>query len=287
MKALAISGKKGSGKSTLSNFIHGYQLRCFDIIDNFNITEDGKLVIETSIKNEGKEEKGLAILDINRRDSEFVEWASYNVWPYVKKYSFADSLKVVAIELFGISDEQAYGTNEQKNTIVSHLLWENMPGVYTDDNMHQLTLESNPDLEGVLLYHTPGPMTAREFLQFFGTEICRKIYSHVWTERTTKNIQQEQSLLAIVDDCRFKNEANAIKSIGGKVIRLTRNIYQDDHDSEKDLDDYSDFDAVIDNKNMTIHETNIEMIKILEEWGWLGEEIELKKNTTGIQSIKR
>ena len=287
MKALAISGKKGSGKSTLSNFIHGYQLRCFNIIDNFSITEDGKLVIETSIKNEGKEEKGLAILDINRRDPEFVEWASYNVWPYIKKYSFADSLKVVAIELFGISGEQAYGTNEQKNTIVPHLLWENMPGIYTDDEMYQSTLESNPDLEGVLLYHTPGPMTAREFLQFFGTEICRKIYSYVWTERTTKNIQQEQSLLAIVDDCRFKNEADAIKGIGGKVIRLTRNIYQDDHDSEKDLDNYSDFDAVIDNKNMTIHETNVEIIKILEEWGWLGEEIELKKNKSGIQSIKR
>ena len=285
MKLLAISGKKSSGKSTLSNFIHGYQLRCFNVIDNFNITEDGKLVVETSIRNNNKEEKGLAFLDVNRRDADFVDWASYNMWPYVKKYSFADSLKIIAIELFDLTQEMAYGTEEQKNQIVPHLLWENMPGVYTDKLAFQFC-ECDPEWYN-WQYRAAGPMTAREFLQFFGTEICRKIYSNVWTNRAIKNIQEEQSLLAVIDDCRFKNEADAVKAAGGKVIRLTRSISEDSHDSENDLNDYSEFDKIIDNQGMSIHETNLELMKTLEEWGWLGEEIELKKNTTGIQSIKR
>lgn len=304
MKLLAISGKKSSGKSTLSNFIHGYQLRCFNIIDNFNITEDGKLVVETSIRNNNKEEKGLAFLDVNRRDGDFVDWASYNMWPYVKKYSFADSLKIIAIELFNLTQEMAYGTEEQKNQIVPHLLWENMPGVITKEALEKewgnmlcdwLPNDSeygNEEMQKALAsinltYHAAGPMTAREFLQFFGTEICRKIYSNIWTNRAIKNIQEEQSLLAVIDDCRFKNEADAVKAAGGKVIRLTRSISEDSHDSENDLNDYSEFDKIIDNQDMSIHETNLELMKTLEEWGWLGEEIELKKNTTGIQSIKR
>ena len=34
-------------------------------------------------------------------------------------------------------------------------------------------------------------------------------------------------------------------------------------------DDY-EFDAVIDNQDMSIQETHIELMKAIEEWGWLG-----------------
>ncbi|MFS8158836.1 MAG: hypothetical protein ACMG6E_01230 [Candidatus Roizmanbacteria bacterium] len=56
--------------------------------------------------------------------------------------------------------------------------------------------------------------------------------------------------LTIISDCRFKNEANAIREAGGKVIRINRDIESYDgrdpnHISETDLDDYPDFDAVI------------------------------------------
>ena len=134
-----------------------------------------------------------------------------------------------------------------------------------------------------------GKMTAREFLQFFGTEVCRNIYNDIWAERLIKDIELESSLLAVVDDVRFSNEVECIQNAGGKVVRLTRQPHSDSHASETELDSYEDFDAVIDNQNMNINETNQEIIKLLEEWGWLGEEVKPAKEPeklTGIQKIR-
>ena len=116
-------------------------------------------------------------------------------------------------------------------------------------------------------------MSAREFLQFFGTDICRFAYEDIWQSRLVKDIFIEQPLLAIVDDCRFPNEVEAISKAGGKVIKLTRSPHDDKHTSECSLSSYKNFDAIIDNANLSIHDTNIEIINLLSEWGWLGTEI--------------
>ena len=201
------------------------------------------------------------------------------MWPYVKNYSFAAPLKVIASQLFGLTPEQCYGTNEQKNEKIGHLLWENMPGV---------TCDFAPD---GMVFHEAGPMTAREFLQFFGTEICRKIFDNIWAERLIKDVQNESSLLAVVDDVRFENEVENIHKNNGKVIRLTRNPNpEDDHDSEKSLDSFEGFDAVIDNQDMNIHETNVKIMELLKEWDWLGDEIKTEPTKPeivgGIHKIK-
>jgi ribosome-binding protein aMBF1 (putative translation factor) len=120
------------------------------------------------------------------------------------------------------------------------------------------------------MYHKNGKMTGREFLQFFGSEICRRIYEEIWVSRLIKDVESEGSLLAVIDDCRYPNEAEAIQNAGGKVIRLTRSNYKDSHKSENGFDKDYEFDAVIDNQNMTIQETHVEIMKAIEEWGWLG-----------------
>ena len=117
-----------------------------------------------------------------------------------------------------------------------------------------------------------GFMTAREFLQNFGTDICRSIKSSVWTDSCLKRIQQDDSELAIIPDVRFPNEIDAIQNAGGKVIKLTRRPHQDDHSSETALDskDVMDkFDYVLDNSKLGIDETNMELLKVLKEWEWL------------------
>lgn len=251
-RILAFSGCKQSGKSTCSNFVHGYQLRANDIVDGFSITSDGKLVVDTvMINHEGLQEKAKAFLDVNRTDSEFAGWAAYSMWPYIKAYSFASPLKEIAVGLFGLSEKQVYGTDIEKNT-KTQFTWQDMPG-YTGKQK--------------------GRMTAREFMQFFGTEICRSIYEDVWTDRLLKNIAEESPLIAIIDDCRFPNEVKAIQSAGGKVVKLTRRPFKDSHSSESALDLYKKFDAVIDNSDTTIHETNLKIIELLDEWGWLGKEV--------------
>ena len=272
-RIIGFAGKKQSGKTTSANFLHGYQLRANGIINNFAISTDGKLIVDTDIiMADGEQQTGQAVLDVNRTDAEFAEWAAYSMWPYIKKYSLSDPLKQISIGLFELRDEQAYGGDAQKNS-KTIFRWEEMPGVITDESLlRKKDIKFLID-DGKLFYHPPGKMSAREFLQFFGTDICRSVHDDVWQSRLIKDIEAEQPLVAAVDDCRFENEIKAIQNSGGKVINLTRDVYDDKHSSENALSKHKGFDATIDNENLSIHETNIEIINLLNEWGWLSTEV--------------
>jgi hypothetical protein len=292
---IAFCGKKGSGKNTCSNFLHGYQMKCYGIVEDFGILNDtGGLVVTTKTLDEsGNEGITTGELDINRDDIAFADWAVYNMWPFIKNYSFAKELKDICVGLFNIPRECVYGTDEQKNQIQEHLRWENMPGVMTPEMSiygQDYVGASDGRFENACYWmhkHNPGPMTAREFMQFLGTDIMRKIYSPVWTNRTIKNIKTENPQLAIISDCRFKNEAEALKQEKAKLIRLTRSTASDKHSSENAFEDFDDFDAVIDNQNMTIEETQHELIKVIDSWGWLGDLITNNtKKDKGIKKIK-
>ncbi|MAF25453.1 hypothetical protein CL634_07755 [bacterium] len=246
---LGLSGVKQSGKTTTANFIHGYQMRYNEVIEKFLMDEEGNLIVNTfTTDDDGERVDGVGVLDINRRDIEFIEFASQMIWPYVRSFSFAEPLKSIAIQLFGLTEAQCFGTEEEKNTPIN-IKWEDVP-------------------TGGASY-SEGFMTAREFLQYFGTDVCRKIKDDVWVSLCINQIKLSGTQLAIIPDCRFKNEAEAIKEAGGKVIRFTRRPHEDSHASETDLDNYDKFDAVIDNANRNIDETNMKVMEVLREWGWL------------------
>ena len=76
-------------------------------------------------------------------------------------------------------------------------------------------------------------------------------------------------LEVIVADSILEQAVEAIQKAGVKVIRLTRKPHEDAHPSETALDNYENFDAVIDNQNFDINETNIKIMEVLREWGWL------------------
>jgi len=105
-----------------------------------------------------------------------------------------------------------------------------------------------------------GPMTAREFMQFFGTDVCRKMFEPIWVKSCIKKIQQEQSQLAIIADVRFPNEAKAIEEAGGRVVRLTRQVFDDNHSSEVALDSYP-FTDFIDNQVESIDALMVKVSK--------------------------
>ena len=295
-KILAFAGTKQSGKSTCSNFIHGYQMKCYGVVENFGITEEGRLAVETEILNEkGQEETSNVILDINRTDMEFAEWAMYSMWPFVKKYSFASALKEISVSLFGLKYEQVYGTEAHKTQVLPHIRWENMPGIVTDEKKWDAV--KNKKIEG-LSYHKKGPMTVRDFLQYLGTDVMRRIYEPIWVQACIEDIRREEPLLAVIDDCRFINEIEAIQAEGGKVVGLSRSPFEDSHASKQAIKQNSDsFDAVIDNSNKTILETNKSIIDLLDSWGWLGSVLskeerpfskkEEETNPTGIHKIKK
>lgn len=247
IKMLGLSSRKQGGKNTLSNFLHGHILTTNKVIFGFDITTEGKLVVDTNVvKADGTTVRGHVYLDVQSVDLDFAIWAGGNMWPYIKNYAFADPLKDIAVELFNVDSAIVRGNDEDKNKLTQYK-WENMP---------------------VRIEGKSGYMTGREFLQYFGTEIFRAIYSSVWVDRTMKNIDLEQPEIAVITDVRFIEEVEAIKKAGGKVVRLTRSLDDDTHESELQLDNYDKWDAVIDTQNLDIKESCDKLLRVIDDFGW-------------------
>lgn len=272
-KILAFVGKKGSGKNTLCNFLHGYQLKAYEKIEGFDIDQDGCLIIQQG--------EGFVKLDVTRNDLQFAEWASYEVWPFVQQYAFATPLKDMCENLFNIPRECLHGTDEQKNQVQEHLQWEAMPVPLPridSEACEKLKETLKQSQDGVIdlvpgkmevLKPKTGSMTAREFMQYFGSEVMRNIYPNIWSDFCIKSIKKQESALSIITDCRFENEIKAVQEAGGKCIYLTRTIDESDSHVSENSADIELCDAVIQNHNMDILQSCQETIKILESWKWM------------------
>lgn len=87
----------------------------------------------------------------------------------------------------------------------------------------------------------------RRLLQVLGTEMGRSLFGEsFWVDQVTKDLQGKE--LIAFSDCRFKNEAQKIKDLGGQVWRVERPGVEavNSHPSEHDLDGWY-FDRVIEN----------------------------------------
>tara|TARA_R100000951_G_scaffold19836_1_gene16717 strand:- start:162 stop:521 length:360 start_codon:yes stop_codon:yes gene_type:complete len=113
------------------------------------------------------------------------------------------------------------------------------------------------------------------------------MHENIWVDRCIEDIRLEQPLLAVIDDCRFPNEVEAIQEIGGKVIGLTRSTEGvDHHSSEQEIKkSWDKIDHVIDNQDMTIHETCTAIIDSIKDFGWLQEEIVADSKNTKKRKI--
>jgi hypothetical protein len=108
------------------------------------------------------------------------------------EYSMAGPLKKIG-ELFHFTHDQLYGTQEQKLEVNEH--W---------------------------------GISARHFLQKFGTEVCRnalpdmKIESTLWVRLFEIERSLHPTTNYVISDVRFLDEADCVHKLGGKVIRLVR-----------------------------------------------------------------
>ena len=252
-RLIGISGRKQAGKNTTANFMYGNKMLEHELVKDFRIGDDGSLQVYTA-NSAGVLDWGL--VDITSHDSAFLEYAEQEIWPYIKLYSFSDALKAMCVKLLGISYTDAYGNDVQKSTL-THIRWENMPGVIADAELWNHILELYPEgLEPVdLIYHEKGYMTAREVMQYFGTEVMRRIHGPIWIDSTMKRIKEEGPEIAIIADVRFPNEADAVLDEDGELIRLTRFI-EDNHISETALNpqnfDQNKFTYLVDNQDKDI-----------------------------------
>lgn len=162
----------------------------------------------------------------------------HNLLPIKYKiYSFADPLKIdICMNILGLTHNQCYGSDDDKNTL-TNLEW----------NEKQLT--------------------AREAMEIIGTDIFRSLKNNVWVDATINKINRENLDLAIIPDCRFPNEVEAILSEQGYVIRLDLDPFSSKSKSESALDtnvyDWKKFSVVINNHSMTIQEKNKNILNFL------------------------
>jgi dephospho-CoA kinase len=162
------------------------------------------------------------------------------------EYSFAGPIKLIG-SAFGFEDYQLNGTQTQKLEVNKY--W---------------------------------GISARHFLQKFGTDICRDILPNVipdmqlgesgspWINlfeiHVNKLIKKNCNVKIIISDVRFADEANAIKKMGGHLIRINMNAKNKiidnttTHSSEVDIDNIIVDDDIYNNETLDELYLNVDNI---------------------------
>lgn len=132
------------------------------------------------------------------------------------RIGFATALKNAAREIYGFSDDQLYGAAK---------------------------LEMDSDWGD----------TPAHILQLLGTECLRKGHrDDVWIRALRRKLRAQPQQHFVIVDCRYPNEAAAVREWGGKLVKVIRpalglvNDGRDSaHPSETALDDWMDWDTIL------------------------------------------
>ena len=113
----------------------------------------------------------------------------------VIEMAFADPMKKFAKEVFDFTDHQLYGPSEARNA---------------------------PDLRFTRPDGTP--LTPRFALQTLGTEWGRGCDPALWIKYAMRKALEHEAVgyVVIITDCRFLNEATAVRKAGGQVWYVDR-----------------------------------------------------------------
>lgn len=103
--------------------------------------------------------------------------------------AYADSLKLVILEMFGLPKE--YLTNDKLKEAI-------IPGL---------------------------GMTFREIMQRFATDLIRAIDPDIWVRRSALKAHamlaaNESPQVILLTDCRFENEASLVRECGGRIVHI-------------------------------------------------------------------
>lgn len=109
----------------------------------------------------------------------------------------------------------------------------------------------------------------RTILQWWGTDFRRKYNGDdYWIKKFLDKVTRSDADVIVVTDVRFPNEADTIRQVGGKLIRVNRiQDKKDLHPSEIALDNYRFDWTIINDYSLDILKTFVKQIltHILEE----------------------
>lgn len=216
-KVIAFFGEKQAGKSTGA-------IKVNNIISSFKINDGNYCVKDYFIDEDGLpgiKDINIPIYTRNVKDLYLLEKA-------VKKckiYNFADPMKSLVHELFGVPYNLLYGTDEDKNTLTD-VTWGDIVSATSDVNLKISVKKQNSYDE---------KLTIRELMKRL-FDILRKVDQELFTKATTRKIKEENPEFAIIGDGRFPHEYELLSREfeDCKFIRLVKQN-DDDHNSEKDI----------------------------------------------------
>ena len=255
---IGISGKKQSGKDTVAKIIQG-----FDIWKK-------NLALQTEYPLSNVFVRAYVL---NRVSIYVSSWQ-------VKK--FASTLKEIVSILTGfkvedLEKEEIKNTNlflsyrllnKKANTFEVFASMEDLVERLNHLRTVYLDIYSAEEVNDLFVQETVS-VTPRLLLQTIGTDIVRTINPNIWINSLFRYYTMSDLTLAkmrrkdfspisgfldlpnwIITDVRFLNEVKAIKEKDGIIIRINRESdYNSNHSSEIALDNYEDFDYIIDNNN--------------------------------------
>lgn len=175
----------------------------------------------------------------------------------VARVAFADALK---IEVFDWLEDGMPGTD--------------IPEVVYYAALDLDGLDPRPDLAcdiDKLAWVDRNKLELRKMLQVWGTDYRRKQDETYWIRKCRERIAQKASegyKVIVVTDCRFPNEADMVKELGGELVLVSRpGLPNDDpHPSETAMAGYDGYDYSIVNDG-TIQQLKIKLLGLCNRAG--------------------
>lgn len=170
------------------------------------------------------------------------------VHPMARKTAFADDLKLQAIRLWAEDTGRGWPFSEFIDLMTPH----------------QLLVQANNLKLGVPAFRT--------FLQELGQRKRQDEGLDYWINRAfATHVERHGDRPMLVTDVRYQNEAEAIRKRRGLLLRIERprfdnglSVEQRAHPSETDLDEYEDFNAIIENNGDPVDFLS----RVLKATGW-------------------
>lgn len=158
---------------------------------------------------------------------------------------FAVPLKMLAMQAFGLTYDQCYGTDKKKNE-------------------KTLVTESTLGISGETML-----LTAREVLQKLGIKM-REQFPGIWKRAPFRVARQERSGALIIPDVRFEDEAYSTQERGGLLIRVIRPGHElwDTNESETALDGFRNWDITWINDGELVDVADV--AEIIVNWAHIG-----------------
>lgn len=171
-----------------------------------------------------------------------------------KKYSFAAPLKEICSEVFDINLNYFYNDDLKDAILPKPITATGEHCAKLCDIIEDRGINISQDRFQAVIDSLAGRSftTPRALLQYIGTDVGRKnIDDNIWILLTKKAVQKEPNGV-VIPDCRFQNEVDAVKEMGGYVGLVERPNMEIKsmtalHASETSLGGMNGFDIIFQN----------------------------------------